>query len=52
MLRTIAIACSMVALTGCATPDMITTANTLRAVNSITADSVRAELITGLHYAR
>lgn len=39
-------------LTGCATPDMITTVNTLRAASSMTADGVRAELTTGLHYAR
>ena len=39
-------------ITGCATPDMITTVNTVRSLNAITADSVRAELITGLHYAR
>lgn len=39
-------------LAGCASTDMITTANTMRAIGAITAESARAELIGGLHYAR
>ena len=32
-------------LAGCASTDMITTANTMRAIGAITAESARAELI-------
>lgn len=39
-------------LGGCATHDLVRAHNTLRAIDSVTADSIRAELITGSHYAR
>ena len=39
-------------LTGCATMDVIHTVNTVNAMGAVTAESLRAELIGGLHYAR
>lgn len=46
------VGCVSVSLIGCATRDMITTVNTVKALSAVTAESVRAELITGSHYAR